>query len=336
MIKEITDGLEWADQVDIASGFAGKEVLDDIGQAIHQAKKTKRELSVRLLVGLYQRFTSPSTIKKALAIQETFPRHFHVKIARNRRFHWKLYMFGKRATRRLYVGSANFTRDGLTASGELCVRISAGAKDLINLSLVSEFDNMWRKEAFSPDSDFLKRYRKIWRRSERSRGKDSALDDLLRRPERTRFRPSRLKPRLICVDADLGDEAKEKIKQETEWDQRRWTYICFSRRNDRDVAQRAGVILEADRRNKIPVLEFGSVEDVVDIETSDGNYFLAYSAISRGRSVQYKGQAKRLLSLYGLGKSKLKSDRYLEREQLEQCAKLMNVTPWLRKQGLLD
>ena len=99
--------------------------------------------------------------------------------------------------------------------------------------------------------------------------------------------------------------------------------------NQKIQAQHSRILMlvTIDLRKKIPILRVLEVKDAVDIETSDGDYFLAHSRIPSGRSIQYRGQVS-------INRSRLGSNKYLKQERLEQCAKLMHVTPWLRKQEL--
>ena len=96
--------LYWASSAYIASAFLTSASLERIEEALIEAENSN-PTEIRLLVGLYQRFTSAASITKAYKLQEKYPNNFWVRISRNNRFHWKLYMFTKNSDQRIYVGS---------------------------------------------------------------------------------------------------------------------------------------------------------------------------------------------------------------------------------------
>ena len=332
---EIRKGLDWAEEVDIASAFVSTSALRVLKDAIAKAKRDARSLRVRLVTGLYQDFTPPEAIAKAMRIQEVFPGSFQLKIARNNRFHWKMYMFRKGTARRLYVGSANFTEEGLRYSGELTIKIETRAKDEIARSIHEEFQDLWRHHAFEPKPAFVRKYRKSWRRPKRPGKHRERLLAMLEPPERARQPPQGQKPRLVVVDRDLTDETERIVGQETEWDERGWDYTCFLRRGERDAALAARIILFMDWRGQ-PTLEFHQAQEAANIITVDGRYFLASSRIPHGRRLQYKGSIVDEFKRLRLSRRKLKSDRNLNRSQYTECARLMHATTWLGKQGYLQ
>ena len=162
---EITECFDWANNAYIASAFLTLASLKRIEDALIKSEKSQHHIEILLLVGLYQRFTSAKTIEKAFNLQKKYPSKFRIQIARNSRFHWKLYIFGKERSRKIYIGSANFTEDGLTTSGELSVKITAQANEQIFKSLQHEFEEIWRKKknSFQPNENFLTAYNKLSR-----------------------------------------------------------------------------------------------------------------------------------------------------------------------------
>ena len=218
---EVTECFNWASSAYIASAFLTSASLERIEEALIEAEKTHNPTEIRLLVGLYQRFTSAASITKAYKLQEKYPNNFWVRISRNNRFHWKLYMFTKNSDQRIYVGSANFTEDGLTASGELSVKITAQTTDQISKSLQHEFNSLWedKNHSFSPDEKFLsddKKVRQILLGKLRHHP-DNPITKLLHNAQRIpRNKRPLLKggitPRLLFADSNLSEETTKKIK----------------------------------------------------------------------------------------------------------------------------
>ena len=336
---QIEELLEWAECVCIASAFATPSSLDLTEIALGKAQKTNRHFKVRLMVGLYQRFTSASTIAKALQLQKTYPGMFFIRVARNDRFHWKLYIFEKGKSRKLFVGSANFTDDGLRASGELSVKITARADDTISKSLQGEFDALWNNEkhSFSPSGTFLRNYKKLNRPPRAVRNPvDNSIGKLLYNAERVRRPPikdksgDKIRPRLIFIDAPLRQDTIDKIsKHKSNWDKNDWDYFC-TYRDYFEYARDAGLLVYVtywDDEAKSPDeyrIEFHRVEDSTEIQTRDGKYFVAHSRVPHTWSVKY-GDAKKELRKVGLTWKKIQSDRFLNEEQIRTLCRLLHV-----------
>ena len=206
MSLEIEHSLNWADEADIASAFVSPAAIKRLDSALSRAKKEKRSLKIRLIFGLYQRFTPPQALDKMHDLQKAHPGKLFVRVARNNRFHWKLYTFRKGNSRRLYVGSANFTEDGLGASGELSVKLTTKASDSIARSLETEFDALWQKGAFLLNQDVLDKYWKVKRPPEivTAPKKDDAISALLEKAERLPAPPCFAQPDLRQTGAEIN------------------------------------------------------------------------------------------------------------------------------------
>ncbi len=328
MGRELEQSLNWADEADIASAYVSTASLGRLESALERAQIEKRPLKVRLLFGLYQRFTPPEALAKMLRLQKTYPSKFIVRIARNNRFHWKLYRFRRDALSRLYIGSANLTEDGLDASGDLSVKITAATSEPIAKSLMTEFDALWHKDAFLLDRVVLKKYRSVKRppRFVTLPDKDDPISTLLKSAQRPPPPPSaKSKPRLVFVDWDISDETDKIIRSEKGWQIKGWDYLCYRHRDLYDHARNAGVILLVDRlKAKRYCLQFRRIEDAVEIETRDGKYFIAHSAVPHGWNSNYD-TIKRELAKIGLTLKKIKSNRYLNEKETETLCRLLHV-----------
>jgi HKD family nuclease len=337
---QLEELLDWSEHICIASAFATPASLDRIETALSQAQENSRRFEVYLLIGLYQRFTSARAIAKALRLQRTYPEMFSIRVARNNRFHWKLYIFGKGNSRKFFVGSANFTEDGLTASGELSVKITAQVDDSISRSLQAEFDTLWDSDrhSFSPGAAFLRNYRKLKRPPHVVRiPTDNSIGRLLynaervRKPPRPSNKPSgKVRPRLIFADRRLRQDTIDKISRyKNNWDEHDWMYFC-TYRSDFEYTRNAGLLVyvtDGDDEAKSPDeyrIEFHRVDDSAVIQTRDGRYFVAHSRVPYTRSVKY-GDVKRELCKVGRTWKKLRSDKFLNEEQIEALCQLLHV-----------
>jgi HKD family nuclease len=330
MGPEIEHSLSWAEQVDIASAFVTPAALTRLKSALAQAQKDSRPLKIRLVFGLYRRFTPPQALTKMRQLRRAFPGKFFVRIARNNRFHWKLYIFRCGNSRRLYVGSANFTEDGLDASGELSVKITAKASDSIARLLEDEFDALWQNETLLLSKKVSNLYQEVERPPKEIifPQRDDAISDLLQEAERPLApSPTSPKPRLIFVDKDVSEETKDIISAETQWDAKGWDYTCYAYRQAYDRARNAKVILLVRFDSpKECWLEFRRVEEAVEIETPDGKYFIAHSRVPHGWCRKYE-EIKQDLIQVGLALEASTSDRNLSAKQAEILCRLLHIKP---------
>lgn len=329
MAFELERSLLWAEQVDIASAYVTVAALRQLEHFLEDAQKKKRQLTVRLLFGLYQRFTPPAALDKMLKLQKAYPARLFVRVATNNRFHWKLYLVKNRNSRRLYVGSANLTEDGLSASGELSLKVTANAKDRITHLLEKEFEDLWRDESFILNKSVLNKYQKVKRPPTIvtfPQG-DDAISSLLRDAERPPKLPlAKTKPRVAFVPDDVSDETARIVRTETNWEQNGWNYMCFPRRDWFDHIYDAGVFLYVvfGARPKEYWIRFHRIRDSVELVTPDGNYFIAHSRLANGWWRRYD-KVKAELDLVGLTWKKIEADAILNERQIEVLCRLLHV-----------
>ena len=335
---EITECFGWANNVYIASAFLTLASLKRIEDTLIKSEKSQHSIEILLLVGLYQRFTSAKAIKKAFDLQKKYPSKFRIQIARNSRFHWKLYIFGKGTSRKIYIGSANFTEDGLTTTGELSIKITAQANDQISKSLQYEFEEIWKnkKNSFQPNENFLNAYNKLPRPLHRLQtSNDNPITKLLRPPQRVKEKQSfegEVKSRLVFVEENFSDEAIEDIKnKKNSWNIKNWNYICFRNRNDFEHSRNSKLIIlvKYDGSAKRPpkddfVISINQVEDSAEFQTADGKYFVAFSRIPYSKTLRY-GDKKEEFKDARLFWNKLNSDRFWHKEEVEVLCKLLHL-----------
>jgi HKD family nuclease len=332
MGPEIDRGLGWAVEADIATAFVTPAALKGMETALRQ----RRSLKLRILVGLYQRFTPPQALAKLLSLRKEFPGRLSVRVARNIRFHWKLYAFRNGGARIFFVGSANLTKDGMTAEGELCVKITAAARDTISKSLKSEFDKLWQddEESFELDGALLSKYQRAARppvttiKSE----KDNVLRRLLKQPKR--LPPEQppnetARPRICLITSDVRDETMEIVEAETDWDRRGWRFVAYQYKTDFDKDLRARVLLlvTSSGRARELQLELVKVKGDAMLNTPDGKYFLAYARVPYSRARQYDDTVKSELADAGLKWNRIKRNVSLDRVRLGALCRILHVKP---------
>lgn len=332
LAPEIEHCLRWATHADIASAFITPAAIRRLESALGVARKEKRAVKVRVVFGLYQRFTPPEALRRLVRLHKNYPGVFFVRVARNNRFHWKLYSFSKGAARRLYIGSANFTEDGLSAEGELSVKISANSGDSISKALQSEFERIWRNEdeSFLLSAGCIKKYDNLKRPTfvVSKPAQDDALRRILRKPKRLKQEPEEAaKPRSLFAGNYVTDETVKVIEVETNWHRKGWDYISYLYKSEFAVDRDARVLLKVDFFGETQQhrLRFVRVADTAaELVTPDGKYFIAYERLAGGWSRKFE-TIKKELGRVGLTKRSLKANRKLNRTQLDLLCRLLHV-----------
>jgi len=332
MGPEIERSLSWAVEADIATAFVTSAAV----KRLETALRRKRSLKVRLIIGLYQRFTPPPALLKLLSLGGEFPSRLRVRVARNNRFHWKLYAFRSGGIRRFYVGSANLTQDGMTAEGELCLKVTSATRDSISKSLESEFDALWLDESksFKLNKGLLKVYRKAARPplTVVNPDKDKKLREMLKPPERLKHEPAQAanaRPRVCFISSYMYEETVEIVETETNWNKKRWEFVLYPYKTDFDKEQIGHLLLlvaHQDSARKFWI-EFVRVVDKTMLDTLDGKYFVAYTRVPYSRAQQYDEAVKRELKRVGLTWGKIEDQASLNRMQVETLCRILHVKP---------
>lgn len=331
--SEFVTRLEWATCADMASAFVGPVAVRMLKTALDH-DRNNRQLRIRLVVGVYGDFTEPAVLRGLLQLHKNDPVRFRVRVARNQRFHWKFYSFSKGTANFVYVGSGNFTNDGLKASGELAIRIKAKTHDTISRALQDEFDNLWSEDSFNLESRFIREYdhgRKPPSRVSASKASGYMsrwLEPPTRHPQPPPIRRSR--PRVLFVDDFLNDETTEFVESQTDWRKHHWNYTCFPYKQDFTNVRNAGLLLLVERsrvhRSRKYLIELSRVRASVQIETDEGKYFVAHSRVPRGWCVGYD-KVLEDLARAGLEWKAIKADTSLNEKQIGILSRLLHVRP---------
>jgi HKD family nuclease len=339
---EIEESLQWATHVDLASAFITEEVLRILSAALNQAKRARRPLHIRLITGLYQRFTPPAALKLAAKLESEFQGSFFVKIAKNERFHWKAYLFRSRGQCRLYVGSANLTADGMMASGELTLRVDARTRDGVATAFQEQFDHLWRREAFSITDTFLADYSKVKRPAtpRLQTAADKAIAGLLERAHRTHAVKTgdilgKGKPYLISLEGVFSKTTERILSECTTWyEDKTLVEPCSLTSVVRERAYQAQVVVEAWKNKRQWMVALAIPADKIDKNTPDGKYFLVYRKIPGSKRMKYAGGLRDRLVEAGLTQDELKRNHEVTPRQLAVLAQRLHATDWLLAHGV--
>jgi len=138
---ELTSALKEAHRFSIATAF-----IDDTAITLVKiALDANSPISGRILTGLYNNFNRKVHLERLLQLTLDYPDRLQVHISLDRCFHWKFYQFTIDQKNLVYIGSANFTKSGMTEGRELIVKLSdrtnSSNRSLQNLA--NSFEKEW-------------------------------------------------------------------------------------------------------------------------------------------------------------------------------------------------
>ena len=278
--------LRQAQRADLAVAFVSvtglERVLTGLRQVANQGK-------VRIVAGLYQDVTEPEALRKLLRVSNEYGGTFSVRIARNRKFHTKLYLLTSKAKVTALIGSSNLSSDGLLSDGELvmCFTITPSADTAKQLS--EQFEAIWTQETVPLTLGLIQRYsarHKLLRKHGKPKGLPPLVDILQDRKEGAgsgddgESTPP-LGPQRWWRDS-IGGLVKPSteiiVAEETNWDAKGWDWFCPGpnsyKRNDH--------LLILDFVDKMA--RIAKIADRAECRTPDGRHFVAYKVQRKYRS----------------------------------------------------
>jgi HKD family nuclease len=279
MSAELTRRLNNCTTARLATASLTKDGLTAIENAL--SLKRKRRLNVKLLVGLYNGHTEAAALRKLLTLQTRRKGSLQVKVAKNFRFHWKVYLFSTEQRLAAYVGSSNLTGDGLAAEGEFNLRLSGAMGDRALRNIAETFDRTWRKDSVPLTAMISDNFAPISQRSRQlSKQIHPKLRKLLRhvrRPEpNVRLRVPDHTSVFSYVKKSVKGSTNKEVSDKTSWDAKRWEWLVYRARPERDRVLNAGSFYLAEIHRAGGWISLNDVCDEDEFGTEDGRFFIAY------------------------------------------------------------
>lgn len=331
--SELDGYFRSAQEVCIATAFINKDALKHLISYLENKRNKVRYL--RLLVGLYGRFNSPEVLSELMDIQSRYTTTCQIRIARNLRFHWKCYFIDTGVNQVSFIGSANFTTNGISESGEMVTRFVEKKNGAFSHNLRHEFDKLFsdEEESFNILKLPLEEYRDIYQPPPpKSRKSDSKLAALLKKPFKKETAESRsfgeAKARLIIFTGYSSLKTENIIaKYKSKWSRLNYEYTCFGRKSDYDKARNADLLFYQDKNdNDEWTFTFYEVKDSEPIETPDGKYFVAYQKVKGCRVIHISKLENKLKELgVAIKKRGPFKDRNLGSRQLQELLKAFKI-----------
>jgi HKD family nuclease len=218
--------------LDVQAAFVS---ADGIGVLLPHLRKTAARGKVRIVTGLYQAVTEPSGLRLLLAAQRQTKGRLEVRIARDPRFHRKVYVIRGGKTCSVVSGSSNLTREGLRSVGEfnLLVRLPNDATRVRRL--VSDFDRLWGRGSVLLSAELIKRYERVRPRRPRPAPSRRSLALVLESPGATAFKPDNADPAQTrhywrdCIGGFAARRTEAVVSDETDWDEKEYWWSLLSK-----------------------------------------------------------------------------------------------------------
>jgi HKD family nuclease len=309
----------------LATASLTRAGLHGLERALANGRKSPK---IKLLVGLYNGHTEAAALRKLLTLQKRTGASLEVRIARNSRFHWKLYMFSGPGRLVAYVGSSNLTGDGLGTEGEFNLRLSGTSRDRPLVNITDTFERSWRKDAFPLDQMISDKFAPVSKRSGNiTKGIDPQIRRLLRRAQRTiRSTTRAVRGATSCYtffDEFAVASTRREVRHKTGWDSKGWDWIVFDTKSKHDRVLKAGSFYLGEIHRKGGILSLNDVRDDDEFRTVDGRYFVAYQ--KRKGSVAKSLNSKTLKLLKDKGFIRRKDDLRRNRTMGMENRTLLNT-----------
>lgn len=330
MAGELVERLENCTLARMATASLTKDGVTAIENAI---SLDRRGLKVKLLVGLYNGHTEAAAFRRLLSLQKRAGSCLEVRVARNPRFHWKVYLFNTGRRFIAYIGSSNLTRDGLGTEGEFNLRISGvvGDRPLRNIS--ETFDRAWRRDAVPLTEKISDNFAPISQRSlQLSKQIDPNIREVLRtisRPKTKAHQPRSAHSSVFTFVEEFAEPStKKEVRKKQRWDAKGWEWMVFRTRAARDRLFNAGSFYLAEIHRADGVISLRDVCEEDEFGTEDGRFFVAYQKRRGSVARRLNKRTLKLLKDGGLivNKDDLRQDRRIGKANRDLLNRLLRVS----------
>jgi HKD family nuclease len=326
MISELSKELGACRRARLATASLSRGGIGFIEEALHAGRASLR---IQLLVGLYNGHTEAAALRRLFRMQKRFSGHIEIRIAQNGRFHWKTYLFESNRAVTAFVGSSNFTKDGLGVEGEFNIRIDSTRMSGVIGHIAETFDRVWKKHSVPLSVAIAEGFT-----SASNRSKEATIQiipiirEILRAPRRSHTKRSPKKTAVMTsIEETVGRATIKVVKDKTDWYRKGFQWLVYTRKVDRDRLRKPGAFYLVEMQGKELQLSLNDVRDDDEFTTDDGRYFIAYR--KRNGSVVKRVSPSTLALLRRAGvvekKEDLQRDRRLSHANRETLDALLRV-----------
>jgi HKD family nuclease len=299
--------LSGASEVCIAVAFITQAGLDEVIQSLRQVAAGG---SVRLITGLYQRFTEPQALRTLLDIQKKSRGHFLVRMSKDPHFHSKLYLLAGNEQATVIIGSSNLTQDGLRSSGELNLMVSFPRNNHAYRKLAAAFEKDWKHRAVLLTASQIKRYdsrRKtaIRLQSLTERQLEIILETKTVHETSRNVTESHIRYWRDYISGYVSKRTERQISEKTNWDEKQYQWYSTGSSHPYSIDDEIFIFdFTSKLLRRVKVVGVARMP----ILTTDGRYFVAF------KTLRYKHLSRTLwdqLRQFGLNKNNASNKGYI-------------------------
>jgi HKD family nuclease len=274
--QELEEHMLYCNNFEIATAFITDEALKLIEIFLYKNKNANR--IGKLITGFYHCFNSQKVLLKLQDLAKISRGRLSVKISRNERFHWKYYGFEYANRNFVYLGSANFTKSGMTSVGEILVKQTLNKSDKsIYLKYSSEFAKEWHHAI--PISEVpLEKYKQNKGAQNNGSLLNIEIKKMLVAPV-VRISKSKAKgnARVVLINDYLSHKTIKIISsQKSDWDKKNYNYFCYSNQTHYNATLNCEHLVIIEKYARVYKIAIANKVDYCTIKTTDGTYFIAY------------------------------------------------------------
>jgi HKD family nuclease len=282
----LEEDFEKCTHFDIAVAFITEHSLELLNLYLKKNKYKGRH--GRLLIGVYKSFNS----KEILYQLSKLDPKIEVKISTNPRFHWKYYRFEFVRKQHVYIGSANFTKDGLESTGEIVCKLQLSASEQSSSKVYKKiFDEEW--EDSKPIKEFpISKYKQAPSVAKNFK-QASEVQKFFAKKELAK---SKVNSDIQRVELIVGELTKATVKiiskNQSHWDKNNWGYFTCSGKAEYDYYSKVTNIFIIERNKGEYYFSKAEKTGECNINTPDGRYFIAYKQVGRARKITKERREK--------------------------------------------
>ncbi|HWP56391.1 MAG TPA: phospholipase D-like domain-containing protein [Candidatus Acidoferrales bacterium] len=292
LLAALRASLGKSSRLDAQAAFVS---ADGVGEVLPHLRRAAARGKVRIVTGLYQAVSEPSALRLLLTAQGQTKGRLEVRIARDLRFHRKVYVLRGGKTCSIISGSSNLTGEGLKSAGEFNILVQLPSTTSLARRVVSDFDRLWNSGTVRLTADLIKRYEKVRPRRPRPTPLKRSLARVLGPSPGDAGSPDnrREQSRRYWRDYTSGFAAKRTeavVSDETNWNQK--GYFWYSSHSD--VFKQGDHILLFDEPTGWAELVVVKDTTRTATPTPDGRHFVACQRLrARARRRLNRGLWKR-------------------------------------------
>ncbi|MGE5296878.1 MAG: phospholipase D-like domain-containing protein [Solirubrobacterales bacterium] len=314
--------ISHASEVSIAVAFITQAGLDEIVQPLQQVATNGK---VRLLTGLYQKFTEPRALRTLCRLQRQTQGRLSVRLSREPQFHRKLYVLTNRVYATAILGSSNLTQDGLRSGGELNLMMRLPTNSVVFKKMAKAFDNDWEHRAVPLTREQIVEYEKDRETvpAQKSFTSKQLKTILGVSPSHSEARADGQDPPerfwRDCVTGIAAKRTQQVISDTTNWDEK--GYSWYSLGGVHPYANGDRILLFDFYDERVRLVKVRGIAHT-KVATPDGRHFVAYRPLAKAEWRFSKGLWAALRD-EGINRTTARKRRKLSLQKAEHLKILM-------------